>query len=131
MRTTVQGLRVTALAALSLCAAAAAARMQRPDPRIGDIMTFGPGSVWDTETGPRLLAHRPGQFGCVLDLGVLRRLGGSLVIDGKLTATGPDTWRLHWAGERTSRDMADCGPEAELILNAADVRTLAAAAGRK
>ena len=113
-------------------------------------MTFGLGSAPWIEAGRRplferaiqpsdgsasghhaLLAHRPGQFGCVLDLDVLRRSGGSLVVDGKPEAAGPDTWRLHWAGERTSRDMADCGQEAELILNAADLRMLAAAAGRE
>jgi hypothetical protein len=117
---------LVALAALSLSAAAAAARMQPPALQLGDIVAFAPASAPGTTAGGRLLVHRPGQFGCVLDLRVLRRSGGSLVVDGKLTAAGPDTWRLHWAGGRTSRDPADCGPEAELILNAEDIRMLAA-----
>ena len=70
--------------------------------------------------------HRSGQFGCVLDLNVLRQVGGSLIVEAKL-GTGQDTWQLHWAGERTSSDTANCGNDAELILNAADVRLLFAA----
>jgi hypothetical protein len=121
---------VVALTALSLCAVTAAARMQRPGLQMGDIVRFGPASAPAADAGRRMLVHRAGQFGCVLDLGVLRRSGGSLVVDGRPEGAGPDTWRLHWAGERTSIDMADCGQDAELILSAADVRMLVAATGQ-
>jgi hypothetical protein len=99
---------------------------------VGDIIAFEPepGSI---SAGPaipsgRIAVHRPGQFGCILDLDTLRRHGGSLVTEARIAAEG-QTWRLHWAGARTAPDSADCGRSADLIVDNSDLNRLIKAAG--
>lgn len=95
-------------------------------PNLGDILAFHPSLDNVAEPGIRLLVHRDSGFGCVLDLGVLRQQGGSLVVVSRPSAGGGD-YHLHWAGTRTSGDGADCGSDARLIVDGRDVRTLVAA----
>jgi hypothetical protein len=95
---------------------------------VGDLIVFEPnaGPVADTE--PRLVVHRPDQFGCVLDLNTIRQSGGSLIIEARLSGDGQN-YRLHWAGERTTADSGDCGHSADLIVDHSDLDNLAVAAG--
>jgi hypothetical protein len=100
------------------------------DIRVGDIITFTPDpSLWSSPGGgaERISVHRPGSFGCVLDLGVLRYLGGSLVAEAQFANEG-HSFRLHWAGERTAADASDCGASADLIIDQSTLRQLARAA---
>ncbi len=113
---------------IALSAANAIADMVHLRPHIGDIVSFTPTGNQPSADGTRLIVHRPSQFGCVLDLSVLRRSGGSLVVEGQVTeATG--SFRVHWAGERTSVDTANCGEEADLILDGQELDILALSAG--
>lgn len=121
-----------ALIALAFVATSAGAmnvmaRLARPVFRIGDMVHFLPSGEATSDAGTRLLVHRSDQFGCVVNLDVLRQSGGSLLIDGR-PAGADGNYRLHWAGRRTSLDSADCGSDAELIVSAGDLRVLTSAA---
>lgn len=99
---------------------------------VGDIIAFepepGPITAGPVRPAGRIAVHRPGQFGCILDLDTLRRHGGSLVTEARIAAEG-QTWRLHWAGERTAQDSSDCGRSADLIVENSDLNRLVEAAG--
>jgi hypothetical protein len=101
--------------------------LARAKPHVGDILAFVPARPMAGGDRTRLLVHRPDQFGCVLDLGVLRRSGGSLIVE---TETGGDTgdFRVHWAGSRTSSDTANCGNNADLLIDRRDFDILAVTA---
>lgn len=119
----------------ALLAAAIIAEFGHPAPStisVGDIITFepdpGPISSGSMMADGRIAAHRFGTFGCILDLDTLRRHGGSLVMEARLASEG-QSFRVHWAGERTAADSGDCGPSADVILDRNDLTRLAAAAG--
>ena len=97
-------------------------------PRLGDILAFAPSTSLPDSDGTRLLVHRPDQFGCVLDLDVLRHSGGSLVVETEIGADASN-FRVHWAGTRTSNDTANCGGSADLIIDRRDLDILALTAG--
>lgn len=96
--------------------------------KVGDIIAFGPSQVIPPDVETRVVVHRPDQFGCVLDLNSIRQTGGSLVIEAQLSSEG-NSFRLHWAGERTALDSGDCGRSADLIVDHADLDNLVLAAG--
>lgn len=97
-------------------------------PAIGGIIAFDPAQMVSFETGLRLIAARDGQKNCVLDLDVMRRSGGSLVLEQRLA--GPEhLYRAHWAGPGTSEAVTDCGSAADLLMSVKDVSLIAAAAG--
>jgi hypothetical protein len=99
---------------------------------VGDIIAFepdpGPMPTGAVMPSGHIAVHRPNQFGCILDLDTLRHFGGSLVAEARLASEGK-SYRMHWAGERTAPNSADCGPNADLIVERSDVSRLAAAAG--
>src|SRR5690349_21293989 len=82
-------------------------------PRIGHIIAFIPSQDAQTAIGARLVVHRRDQSDCVLDLDVLRRSGGSLVVESQVHGAG---YSAHWAGARTSNDALDCGTDADLVV---------------
>jgi hypothetical protein len=113
---------------LALTAAHAIAKMTYLTTYIGDIVSFIPATNPPVEDGVRLIAHRPGQFGCILDLDVLRQSGGSLIVERQVSeAVG--RFQVHWAGERTAADTGDCGKSADLILDWEQLDILATGAG--
>ena len=117
---------MTALAGAS--GAAGMARVAAMGPRVGDIIAFDLALPSQAESGTRLAVARPDQKNCVLDIDTIRRSGGSLVMERRVT--GPTRlYRAHWAGPRTSEAVTDCGGDADLVLTPLDVSTLAAAAG--
>jgi hypothetical protein len=121
---------IIGLACLSLIvgAASAIAAMTHATPRVGDIVAFTPVAGQPVEGSTRLIVNRPNQFGCVLDLGIIRRSGGSLVVESEMTdAAG--SFRVHWAGQRTSSDTGNCGDHADLILDGMELDLLALSAG--
>jgi hypothetical protein len=80
---------------LSLTAAHAIVQMTYLTNYVGDIVSFVPSSSPPVEDGVRLIVHRRDQFGCILDLDVLRQSGGSLIVEGQvklgndMRCTGP------------------------------------------
>lgn len=111
----------------TVTAVAAITAMTHPAAHLGDIVAFTPSAGEPATGAARLIVHRQDRFGCVLDLNILRRSGGSLVVEGQFD-TG-NSFRVHWAGERTSADTASCGEQADLIVDARDLDRLALAAG--
>ena len=105
-----------------------ASLITRNGPRVGDIITFEAASDNPMAQDTRLLVHRHDQFACVLDVNTLKKSGGSLIVEGR-TPGETRAIQLHWAGERTSADTADCGREADLIVDRRDMDILALAAG--
>nr|WP_294518032.1 hypothetical protein [uncultured Rhodopila sp.] len=97
-------------------------------PQVGDIVVFAPANTRDDDSKIRIAVHRPGQPGCVLDLGTIRQTGGSLVVEARLSRPIPG-FRLHWAGERTSVENDDCGSSADLFVGKGDLGSLVTAAG--
>ena len=75
-----------------------------------------------------LIVQRQDQFGCVLDTGVLRQSGGSLVVEGQVIGTA-GSFRVHWAGLETSAGAGNCGGDADLILDGRELDVLALHAG--
>ena len=97
-------------------------------PRVGDVVAFVPSATEPSDDSTRLVAHRKGRSDCILDLGVLRRSGGSLVIDTQLDGDAGG-FGVHWAGPRTSDDPRNCGGDVDLVLRPRDLDVLALAAG--
>jgi hypothetical protein len=120
------------LVVLATTLIAAAASFARITVQVGDIIAFepDPASMAANPLIPagRIAVHRPGQYGCILDLDTLRRDGGSLVAEARLASEG-HSFRLHWAGIRTAPGSGDCGKSADLIINPDDLSRLAIAAG--
>ena len=102
--------------------------LARGTPHVGDILAFVPSTTEPGESGTRLLVHRRNQFGCVLDLNVIRRSGGSLIVETE-AGGGAGNFRVHWAGDRTSAGTENCGIDADLIVDRSDLNILALSAG--
>jgi hypothetical protein len=113
---------------LALTAVHAIAAMTHMTPHIGDIVSFVRQTGEPVGDGVRLIVHRSSQVGCILDLGILRRSGGSLIVESQVTEVAGD-FRVHWAGERTSADSGNCGNSADLILDRRELDILALGAG--
>jgi hypothetical protein len=98
-------------------------------PKVGDIVAFDPAHLAGFDSEARLTVDRPGQDGCEIDLGLLRRSGGSLVLERR--GAGPEhVYRAHWAGAHTSKDQrTDCGNSTDVMLAPTDLNALVAAAG--
>jgi len=120
------------IAAMTLLVAAGAASLLsalvRIGPRVGDIIAFDPLRYVRADPKLRLLATRSAAFACVLDLDTIGQSGGSMILEARLSG---DTrgFFLHWAGDRTSSDAADCGKSADLIVDQRDMDVLILAAG--
>lgn len=124
-------LMVGGAALVAALLAAGAGQVAHGSVSVGDIIVFeaNPGSIIGmTPTSGRIAALRPNQFGCILDLDTLRRHGGSLVAEARVASEG-QSYRLHWAGDRTAPDSGDCGTSADLILDQSDLDRLASASG--
>jgi hypothetical protein len=100
----------------------------RITPHVGDILAFVPSPVVSADDDARLLVHRQNQFGCVLDLSVLRHSGGSLIVETEIGG-GASNFRVHWAGQRTSADTGNCGSDADLVVDRRELNVLALSAG--
>ena len=120
------------LVALAVTAVVGAAHSGKSKVEVGDIIAFepDPASLETSRfiTAGRIAVHRPGQYGCILDLETLRHDGGSLVAEARLASEGR-SFRLHWAGIRTAPGSGNCGESADLIMNPDDLSRLAMAAG--
>ncbi|HEY4044703.1 MAG TPA: hypothetical protein VGM32_23060 [Rhodopila sp.] len=101
-------------------------------PKVGDIVTFKPGSqdadAWQV-TVPATLVSAAGSpvAGCSLDPNVMAARGGSIVVEG--LEEPALLYRIHWAGSMTAEANGDCGGSADLLLPRTDLQRLANAAG--
>ncbi len=98
-------------------------------PGTGDIISFHPtkGVLHVQTTIAAVPAGDSPATPCILDPRVMKASGGSLVIES--TQFKPSlSYRVHWAGVRTSDDGTDCGTSAELLLSQADLSALFLAA---
>src|SRR5258708_3899613 len=117
------------LAVLVIVAAAAAVSLIRLidhlGPAIGDVLAFDPAKADAAGMEVRIIAWRADASSaqCVLDGRAMRKTGGSLLVE---TAQFEPTisFRVHWAGGRTSDDEMNCGATAELLLNQSDLMIL-------
>jgi hypothetical protein len=102
--------------------------MALASPHIGDIVTFSPSAEPQSEESARLVVHRQNRSDCVLDMRVLHRTGGSMVIETEAVGQ-PGGFGVHWAGARTSEDSTNCGGDADLTVAHRDLDMLALSAG--
>jgi hypothetical protein len=121
-------LLATAFGVAVLMALNAIVDLAHATPHIGDIVSFSASNQQPGGDAARLIVHRQNQFGCVLDLNILRQSGGSLIVESEI-AESAGSFLVHWAGERTTADTGNCGDNADLILNARDLDILALSAG--
>ncbi len=96
-------------------------------PHIGDIIGFAPSADLPIDQDIHLLVQRPDQYGCVIDLAIIRQAVGSLVVETE-SGGGEKHFHLHWAGARTSADTGNCGSDADLIVDQQDLDILVLAA---
>jgi len=100
-------------------------------PKVGDIVTFDPLEALSRDMRTKISVQRASggpDAACVLDIGALHAGGGSVVIEASQAQTG-DGYRVHWAGARNSDDQKGCGTSEDLLVDRADIETLAMAAG--
>lgn len=95
---------------------------------VGDIVSFTAIAAQPVGDDTRLIVTRLNQIGCVLDLRILRKSGGSLVVESQINEV-PGNFRVHWAGQRTSADAGNCGDSADLVVEGRELDILARAAG--
>jgi hypothetical protein len=98
-------------------------------PKVGDIVSFVPGTASAPEVDARLTVARSGGGTCILDIGFLQRAGGSLIVEHRTAIGAKHLYRTHWSGPSTSGDAGDCGSAADLTLSDGDMGALAMAAG--
>jgi hypothetical protein len=98
-------------------------------PAVGDIVQFEPQGYMPLDTKTQVTAARLDTTGCVLDLAAIHRNGGSLVVEQRYLGDGNPRYRVHWAGGRSAEGAADCGREADLMLDDTNLDLLAMAAG--
>ncbi len=101
-------------------------------PKVGDIVAYKPGSqdsdVWQMAIPATIVSPLGEARGaCTLDPNVMATDGGSLVVEARQDV--PLSYRVHWAGQRTSGGAASCGDGAELMVSRTDLQRLANAAG--
>jgi hypothetical protein len=111
-----------------LSAVGAIAEYAHPTPHLGDIVSFAAFRNEPAGEATRLMVHRENQFDCVLDLNILHQSGGSLVVESQVNEAA-QSFRVHWAGERTTADGRNCGDKADLIIDVRDLDVLALSAG--
>ena len=98
-------------------------------PTVGDIVQFDPSGFMPLDIHTQVAAARDDASACVLDLEAIHRRGGSLVVEQRYLGDGNARYRVHWAGQRSAEGAADCGRDADLVLDDTNLDLLAMAAG--
>jgi hypothetical protein len=98
-------------------------------PAVGDIVQFEPQGYLPLDIHTKIEATRADASGCVLDLESIHQHGGSLVVEQRYPGDGNARYRVHWAGERSADGTANCGGDADLVLDDTNLDLLAMAAG--
>jgi len=99
-------------------------------PGVGDVVRFDPSGRMPVDVSTQITANRVNAPNCTLDLDVIHRSGGSLIIEARLPG-GADMarYRVHWAGIRSASGATNCGRQADLMLDDSNLDMLAMAAG--
>ena len=133
-RTSGDGIRtvlVAFMAAIVLAASVgmvAAARTIEIGPGVGDILVFRPGSQVAKDWAFAAVTQTNDlPISCTLKPDVMVSGGGSLVVEQR--SHNRRLYRVHWAGQRTSDDQADCGRTADLLLSRSDLQLLSNVVG--
>jgi len=97
-------------------------------PAVGDVVAFDANFGVPADLPTRLSVVRADGTPCQLDLGVMQRVHGSLVVHA---ATGESSraYRLHWAGTHSSLGSGDCGASADIVASDGVMATLLVATG--
>ncbi len=102
-------------------------------PKVGDMVVFKPGSqdtdMWQMSIPATVLSPAGTPVAaCTLDPNIMATDGGSLVVEAR--QEHPElTYRVHWAGTRTTKEAGNCGSAAEMLVSRTDLQRLANAAG--
>ena len=123
----IQAVAVAALVMAAGVAGNVAGTYVHNAPLVGHIVAFQESATVGSDADTSLAVHRQDRSDCVIDLNVIRRFGGSLVVETQIGDTG--MFRVHWAGPRTSNDSGDCGSDADLMVDRHELDILASSAG--
>ncbi len=85
-------------------------------PAVGDVVAFDANPGVPEGLPTRLSVLRADGTSCQLDLNVMQRVHGSLIVDAAI-GESPHAYRLHWAGTHSSLDRDDCGSAADIIAS--------------
>ncbi len=96
---------------------------------MGDIVRFDPKGYMPLDVHTQVAALRADKSDCILDLEAIHRGGGSLVVEQRYRGDGRPRYRVHWAGQQSASGSADCGQDADLMLDDTNLNLLAMAAG--
>ncbi len=97
-------------------------------PGVGDVVAFDANLGVPTDLPTRLSVVRADGTRCQLDLEVMQRVHGSLIVDFA-TSESPHVYRLHWAGAHSSLGASDCGAAADIEASDTVMATLLVATG--
>ena len=122
MRAVVLGFLIATILAGSVAVVSAAQRFDLA-PKIGDILVFRPGA--NTGNDWEFTVAGPHDTTCKLMPAAMG--GGSLVVEQRLNDA--QSYRVHWAGQHTSEDAADCGRSADLVVPREQLQLLSNAVG--
>ena len=118
---------------VALVGVAGAVKMARTavafGPAVGDIVQFDPQGYLPLDIHTKIEATRADASLCVLYLESIHRLGGSLIVEQRYPGDGSARYRVHWAGDRSAEGGANCGANADLMLDDTNLDLLAMAAG--
>jgi len=121
-------LSFVAVLTAATCMAGLTLRAAEVGPGVGDMVIFKTDATAPFGSPERLVASRQLQASCVLDIGMMQKSGGSLVVEER-GAVSANYYRVHWAGPRTSEDATNCGADADLVLSKSDLNSLLTATG--
>ena len=120
-RTAILACLLAALLA-STVAMVSAARTIQIGPKVGDILVFRQGARMPPDWGFTVATESAPSVTCSLQPIVMASQGGSIVVEQRSRASA--TFRVHWAGGRTSNAGEDCGNDAALVVPGADLQLL-------
>jgi hypothetical protein len=134
-----RGDRTTQLTLLAVCASlvvmvAVTAALGLADlvrvsgPAVGDIVAFDAKLGVSDDLPNHLSVTRTDGTACQLDLQVMQRVHGSLIVDATSRDPQP-AYRLHWSGTHSSLDANDCGPTADVMASDRVMAALLVATG--
>ena len=123
----IQAVAVAALVMAAGVAGNVAGTYVHSAPLVGHIVAFQASATIGSDADTSVAVHRQDQSDCGIELNVIHRFGGSLVVETQIGATG--MFRVHWAGPRTSNDSEDCGSDADLMVGRHELDILASSAG--
>jgi hypothetical protein len=97
-------------------------------PGVGDVVAFDASFGVPADLPTRVSVVRADGMQCQLDLEVMQRVHGSLIVDAA-TSESPHVYRLHWAGTHSSLGTGDCGANADITASDTVMATLLVATG--